>query len=106
MFFFSSRRRHTICALVTGVQTCALPIWPASAAPNTAVPALACSGVEAASACAESGMIPNIVPANRSVANLIVIFPPRPERDGNLVTRRLGSLQAAGPDRKIGRAHV
>src|SRR3546814_4253457 len=25
-FFFSSIRRHTICALVTGVQTCALPI--------------------------------------------------------------------------------
>src|SRR3546814_8165390 len=25
-FFFSSRRRHTSCALVTGVQTCALPI--------------------------------------------------------------------------------
>src|SRR3546814_8280385 len=29
-FCFSSRRRHTRCALVTGVQTCALPIyvWP------------------------------------------------------------------------------
>src|SRR3546814_10285833 len=27
LFFFSSRRRHTICALVTGVQTCALPIY-------------------------------------------------------------------------------
>src|SRR3546814_2344050 len=26
-FVFSSRRRHTRCALVTGVQTCALPIW-------------------------------------------------------------------------------
>src|SRR3546814_10550787 len=26
-FFFSSRRRHTSCALVTGVQTCALPIY-------------------------------------------------------------------------------
>src|SRR3546814_1761559 len=26
IFFFSSRRRHTGCALVTGVQTCALPI--------------------------------------------------------------------------------
>src|SRR3546814_15595856 len=26
VFFFSSRRRHTSCALVTGVQTCALPI--------------------------------------------------------------------------------
>src|SRR3546814_9980073 len=25
-FFFSSRRRHTRCALVSGVQTCALPI--------------------------------------------------------------------------------
>src|SRR3546814_15604599 len=31
-FFFSSRRRHTRCALVTGVQTCALPIfWLGSA---------------------------------------------------------------------------
>src|SRR3546814_8178453 len=27
-FFFSSRRLHTSCALVTGVQTCALPIFP------------------------------------------------------------------------------
>src|SRR3546814_8039781 len=26
-FFYSSRRRHTRCALVTGVQTCALPIY-------------------------------------------------------------------------------
>src|SRR3546814_12061763 len=36
MFFFSSRRRHTRCALVTGVQTCALPIsntWFAQAKP-------------------------------------------------------------------------
>src|SRR3546814_140008 len=32
-FFFSSRRRHTRCALVTGVQTCALPISTASAIP-------------------------------------------------------------------------
>src|SRR3546814_11548941 len=28
VFCFSSRRRHTRCALVTGVQTCALPIYP------------------------------------------------------------------------------
>src|SRR3546814_3135797 len=27
-FCFSSRRRHTRCSLVTGVQTCALPIYP------------------------------------------------------------------------------
>src|SRR3546814_3686831 len=30
-FVFSSRRRHTRCALVTGVQTCALPISPRKA---------------------------------------------------------------------------
>src|SRR3546814_19705622 len=30
VFFFSSRRRHTRCALVTGVQTCALPICSSS----------------------------------------------------------------------------
>src|SRR3546814_16235089 len=30
-FFCSSRRRHTRCALVTGVQTCALPIYPREA---------------------------------------------------------------------------
>src|SRR3546814_6206281 len=38
--FFSSRRRHTMCALVTGVQTCALPIsasgFSAAAASSTA----------------------------------------------------------------------
>src|SRR3546814_3507808 len=28
IYFVSSRRRHTRCALVTGVQTCALPICP------------------------------------------------------------------------------
>src|SRR3546814_2556729 len=35
-FFVSSRRRHTRCALVTGVQTCALPIytWPAPTCPR------------------------------------------------------------------------
>src|SRR3546814_7136711 len=35
MFFFSSRRRHTRCALVTGVQTCALPIYLPTATEDT-----------------------------------------------------------------------
>src|SRR3546814_6559547 len=34
IFFFSSRRRHTRCALVTGVQTCALPISKGANAVN------------------------------------------------------------------------
>src|SRR3546814_4604396 len=37
-FFFSSRRRHTRCALVTGVQTCALPISGGSANALTLIP--------------------------------------------------------------------
>src|SRR3546814_2258150 len=36
-FFFSSRRRHTRCALVTGVQTCALPISVLSSVVLTAL---------------------------------------------------------------------
>src|SRR3546814_7506909 len=37
-FFFSSRRRHTRCALVTGVQTCALPICADLATPEVENP--------------------------------------------------------------------
>src|SRR3546814_13930173 len=38
IFFFSSRRRHTRCALVTGVQTCALPILPCDELPQPELP--------------------------------------------------------------------
>src|SRR3546814_4772514 len=41
LFFFSSRRRHTRCALVTGVQTCALPIYIAGWNPGSESPWLA-----------------------------------------------------------------
>src|SRR3546814_10048761 len=44
VFFFSSRRRHTRCALVTGVQTCALPIFIRSGEADIAI----CGGTEAA----------------------------------------------------------
>src|SRR3546814_6995848 len=37
VFFFSSRRRHTRCALVTGVQTCALPIFQPLSADDAAI---------------------------------------------------------------------
>src|SRR3546814_1578358 len=38
-FFFSSRRRHTRCALVTGVQTCALPISAVAQPPSASAAA-------------------------------------------------------------------
>src|SRR3546814_2494204 len=40
-FFFSSRRRHTRCALVTGVQTCALPICSSLSVGSCSKPASA-----------------------------------------------------------------
>src|SRR3546814_8640513 len=46
MFFFSSRRRHTRCALVTGVQTCALPIWTASRADVPPQPSSTHAGIQ------------------------------------------------------------
>src|SRR3546814_3613048 len=80
-FFFSSRRRHTRCALVTGVQTCALPISPAIPRPasngirniarrcrmplSCAAPRASCSrciwGGQAPCGCASS------TPSNRSI---------------------------------------
>src|SRR3546814_8244907 len=47
--FFSSRRRHTRCALVTGVQTCALPIFMKAKLPFLVAAGLA--GVLALSGC-------------------------------------------------------
>src|SRR3546814_1981507 len=63
VFFFSSRRRHTRCALVTGVQTCALPISVLTtffdAADNAYLPTIVERErlVEANSALAASGSV-------------------------------------------------
>src|SRR3546814_4196644 len=46
LFFFSSRRRHTRCALVTGVQTCALPIYQDQPIPHGGKIRLSGKGVE------------------------------------------------------------
>src|SRR3546814_18532425 len=50
-FFFSSRRRHTRCALVTGVQTCALPIFSQHSSDADAI----CASLPARTACRHSG---------------------------------------------------
>src|SRR3546814_4255357 len=50
LFFFSSRRRHTRCALVTGVQTCALPISLSDAMSKALTKTNAASGAAGGSA--------------------------------------------------------
>src|SRR3546814_5192927 len=53
-FFFSSRRRHTRCALVTGVQTCALPICPIPAWPISLRMKAPCPRTSRTAGCAEA----------------------------------------------------
>src|SRR3546814_3047600 len=67
-FFFSSRRRHTRCALVTGVQTCALPILTLGKdGPDTVVPGLfavgeaACVSVHGANRLGSNSLIDLVV---------------------------------------------
>src|SRR3546814_9668568 len=74
--FFSSRRRHTRCALVTGVQTCALPIcasveaiWPASA---SAVPVSATTVFSASVGALSAGSA-----QPRRTINFVFILPPK-----------------------------
>src|SRR3546814_8636119 len=55
MCFCASRRRHTICALVTGVQTCALPI-------SSTLIAMAATSFSAAVAASEPDRDPGTVP--------------------------------------------
>src|SRR3546814_3964239 len=61
--FFSSRRRHTRCALVTGVQTCALPICGVGSGGD---------GVEFASGVAE--VVPGVLDPRRHVMPARVAF--------------------------------
>src|SRR3546814_10506349 len=68
-FFFSSRRRHTRCALVTGVQTCALPISLPPVRAQVAQPVPVAAASSAASIrnwCATAGCWASFRAARRS----------------------------------------
>src|SRR3546814_1784788 len=62
VFFFSSRRRHTRCALVTGVQTCALPISRRTGIMDEELPSRA-SGARAISHPEQKGQVYGLVTA-------------------------------------------
>src|SRR3546814_5921941 len=61
MFFCSSRRLHTRCALVTGVQSCALPICLAGILPPQATPSQGCGG------CGKPPQSPPTSPAGKRI---------------------------------------
>src|SRR3546814_8914505 len=107
-FFFSSRRRHTRCALVTGVQTCALPI---SEIVVTGIRGALRQSIEAKR---DSDVIADVISAedigkfpDKNVAEALQRVP------GIVVNREFGegervSLRGTAPNltKKIGRAHV
>src|SRR3546814_3423867 len=76
VFFFSSRRRHTRCALVTGVQTCALPIFPrecehVAAAARAVLPAL--PGGRAQGAAPGTGSEATVMTAGSGAVNAVTL---------------------------------
>src|SRR3546814_2172331 len=76
-FFFSSRRRHTRCALVTGVQTCALPILmpPVSTAASISVAeGMDCAAVAAACCWQPEAAINKTQTSNR-IVDMVVPCP-------------------------------
>src|SRR3546814_3135993 len=71
-FFFSSRRRHTRCALVTGVQTCALPISRARRAKTKAI-ASATASTQNGAQCPATALVHGHMPVARPCASGIAI---------------------------------
>src|SRR3546814_5804508 len=95
-FFFSSRRRHTRCALVTGVQTCALPIFIKSRKNGGTLLLLAAAAMHVMGASVSAQETPDFE-AIRSV-----------DTDIAAIGYRLATANAPLCDRQeqIGRAHV
>src|SRR3546814_9027088 len=95
--FFSSRRRHTRCALVTGVQTCALPIsadMPVQINPHA-------RPVEASRNLLYMRRFTRAVQALEHDAS--VTRKPRQNRQGRVLVEAVGRIHFGN---EIGRAHV
>src|SRR3546814_1308197 len=94
LFFFSSRRRHTRCALVTGVQTCALPISVTKDSPDLTID-VAVKGVADAAAVTPAATAPSYTEADLDsdtqsvqLKDLVTIAPV--DTDGRSEERRVG----------------
>src|SRR3546814_4680624 len=119
-FFFSSRRRHTRCALVTGVQTCALPIFASTAAGKNCAPRVAAKldiaqisdiiAVDSADTFQRPIYAGNAIATVQSGDKIIVItvrttgFDPVAAQGGNATIEDISAVDDSGLS--IGRAHV
>src|SRR3546814_6098626 len=98
-FFFSSRRRHTRCALVTGVQTCALPIFTIPLMKRVGYTPTLAAAIEAAASSAGQ-ILPPVMGAAAFLMAEILGVPYREIAFAALVPALLYVLA------QIGRAHV
>src|SRR3546814_11312373 len=100
MFFFASRRRHTRCALVTGVQTCALPI--AAGADKITLPL---SVSETHSLANLRRTHDQVIDEAAAIARMIREQPParRPHFEGSLSTAFGCTLEVPIPDAQLAR---
>src|SRR3546814_4969431 len=112
IFFFSSRRRHTRCALVTGVQTCALPMTKIDLALHGApvrTPLAKAARRDAKIWLCLSLMALDAVALLAGFAVTLIIEAPRSISEG-LLTAMFGAplvhAALAFPNQEIGRAHA
>src|SRR3546814_17388428 len=98
IFFFSSRRRHTRCALVTGVQTCALPILPAA---RHLVLMLACLLLSGAILVGQINASEGEKPVARDYSR--VIAPPAPARQ---TVAEMMAKSERSEESRVGKAYV
>src|SRR3546814_3471825 len=98
MFFFSSRRRHTRCALVTGVQTCALPISLYDGLLQRFKEIGVAGGVGVNNnSIVDPAQAPKLPSSPKLLINLAIAL---------LAGLGIGAALAFGLEQKIGRAHV
>src|SRR3546814_8899024 len=102
-FFFSSRRRHTRCALVTGVQTCALPIYTYLDVLQTKVYDAHRSLIEAGTEITAQGIKNKLTGKRERIRSLFAVFEDHNRQVAVLVGKEYtkGTLQRY---EKIGRA--
>src|SRR3546814_7930590 len=106
MFFFSSRRRHTRCALVTGVQTCALPICNADALGYLVGGKTGSAEKARAGGYARKALMSSFVAAFPMTSPEYVVFVMLDEPKGTKATYGYATGGWTAAPAEIGRAHV